>query len=179
MSFLKNLFSKKANPTAQPAPVSREEIQATTNKMWEMFVDILDYYNSISCQCAFPRFRQYVAMDCVDYRGSFYMSETEGLVYHAGKYFDIGPAIPGPEANNAIYTCRKCGSTFNFGWADFSIHVNRSFLKVNELKVQDIGAAAKQPIPFVVGLFGHKYPERSLFDKISLDEFTAYLRELK
>jgi hypothetical protein len=155
-----------------------QTIQEATDEMWAMLSDTMEYYNSVSCQCAFPRFRQYAAIDCVDYAGSFYMSETEGFIYLAQKYFDITPVSPTVDANNSIYTCKKCGSTFYFGWQDFSIHVNRSVLKPQELKVTDVGAPAKQPIPFVIGLFGHKYPDRSLFDKVTIETFKEYLQAL-
>ncbi len=161
------------------SPDAVQQIQDNANKLWKLLEETLSYYDSVACACAFPRFHQYVRIDCVDYGASFYMSETEGFIYHAQKYFDVQPLGKGGEVNNAIYTCKKCKSTYDYGWADFSIHVNRTVLKLQELKTETIGAEAKTPIPFVVGLFGHKYPERSLFDMVSLEVFSTYIRELK
>ncbi len=47
----------------------------------------------------------------------------------------------GKEAYNELWCCNKCGSLYDYGWSDFSIHVNRAFLKIKELKTTDAGAA--------------------------------------
>lgn len=156
-----------------------EEIQINTKLLWKLIEETLEYYNSISCPCAFPRYRQYVGIDCIDYHGSFYMSETEGFIHHSAKYFNIKdiPAVDN-ENTSRIWECRKCKTKFLFGWSDFSIAVNRSYLKLTDHKVEDIGSKPGLPTPFFVGLFGHKYPNKELFQQLAFDHFRDYLRSM-
>ena len=142
-------------------------------QLWGVLEDVLKEYDRHACPCAFPRFNQYTSIDCVDYRGSFYMHETEGLIHYAKPYFHIEP----PESNVATYKCKKCGSLYDYEWQDFSIHVSRSYLKLRELKTAQIGADLLEPIPFCVGPSGHKLPPKELFSYMPLDEFRLYLLE--
>jgi len=184
MSIYEKLFGKKKEKPVKPVvdPVREEhykKIQENTDRLWLLLKETLEYYDTVACPCAFPRFRQYAAIDCVDTGTSFYASETEGIIFHAKGYYNEEASASGSDVNNAIYTCKKCGSTFDYGWSDFSIHVNRTVLKARELKVVDMGAAAIIPIPMFVGLFGHNYPDRSGFNLVGYEEFAAYIRELK
>jgi hypothetical protein len=147
--------------------------QEIANQLWENIAETIRYYNEVACPCAFPRFRQYVAIDCVDYGGSFYFSETEGFITLSAEHFDTDPS------NRAHRICKKCKSVYLYDWQDFSIHVNRQCMKMVELNVQESGAPALDPIPFHFGPVGHKNPERSLFRHVELEEFSAYTRELK
>lgn len=159
---------------------TENEIQKNTELLWRMINETLQYYNSVSCQCAFPRYRQYISIDCSDYHGSFYMSETEGFIHHSSKYFQIQD-IPATnnECTSQLWECKKCKSQFLLGWSDFSIVVNRTYLKPVELKADIVGAEAIHPIPFVVGLFGHKYPNKDLFHAVDIDFLREYLRAPK
>jgi hypothetical protein len=153
-------------------------LKEETEKLWLHIKETLAYYNSIACACAFPRFRQYAAIDCVEYRGSFYMSEVEAFLQHCQPYFDIKESDKGDEAYRAVYTCKKCGSTYDYGWSDFSIYVSRTYLKIKEFKAIQVGSAAEQPIPFYIGLFGHKLPDQGLFKRVGLTDYIAYLRNV-
>ncbi len=145
--------------------------QERANALWQVLDDTLRYYDTVACPCAFPRFRQYAEIDCVDYGGSFYFSETEGFIQLSADRFDTDPGNP------SLRTCKKCGSTYSFDWQDFSIHVSRSTLRLLELKRDEIGAPALQPIPFYFGPVGHRNPDKSLFQYYALEDFTTYLRE--
>lgn len=162
MNIFKKLFGS-SNVKAQPT-ISREEnekrIRENTDQLWKFIEELLVDFNNQSCQCAFPRFRQIVSIDCVDYRKSFYCSETEGFISSARNYFTITKTETGNEAYNESWCCNKCGSLYDYGWSDFSIHVSRGFLKIKELKPTDIGAEVQVPIPLYVGIFGHTFPER-------------------
>jgi hypothetical protein len=161
-------------------PSSEDDIQKNTKFLWSLIAETMEYYNTVSCQCAFPRYRQYVGIDCYDYHGSFYMSETEGFIHHSSKYFNI-QNIPAAnsECTSQLWECKKCKTQFSFGWSDLSIYVNRCYLKPGELKLMDVGSEPVSPVPFVVGLFGHKYPDRELFRQVSLDYFKDYLISVK
>jgi hypothetical protein len=156
------------------------QIQIDTEKLWTQVERTLAFYDNHACPCAFPRFRQYASIDCVDTGNSFYVSETEAFISRSSRYFDIQTLTPeqGGECSLAIYTCKKCGSTYEFGWSDFSIHVSRSYLKLKEKKVSDIGSAPLTPIPVFVGPFGHSYPDKA-FAKTDLERLTKYLEEIE
>lgn len=143
------------------------------NALWKQLQEIVVYYNSLACPCAFPRFRQYAEIDCIDYHGSFYFSETEGLIAMTAGGYEADPA------NAMQVICKKCGSVFYKEWQDFSIHVSRTTMKVIDLKAAQVGADPITPIPFNYGPVGHKNPEKSLFQYMELDEFIKYLRALK
>ena len=154
-------------------------IEDNTEKLWKLIEEIMTYYNSISCQCAFPRYRQIVSLNCSDYQKSFYSSETQGFLQHSRLYFDIIEGDNKQEDNSQIWTCKKCRSVYDYAYSGFSIYVNRGYLKINEHKTIDIGAEPQTPMPFVVGLFGHSYPDRDLFKQVDLDAFSSYMRETK
>ena len=180
MNFFKRLF--KSIPQTESKTGNAEYLKITqekTDKVWKFLEETIDFYNAKSCPCAFPRFRQIAAIDCVDFGKSFYASETEGIISAAYKHFTVVPTTDGNEANNAIWTCNKCRSTYLFGWSDFSIHVNRTFLKINDLRTEDIGEPAISPIPLHVGLFGHTFPDHSHILPTDFETFATYIRALK
>jgi hypothetical protein len=137
MNFFRKLFnpgSSSKKDISDRQEQARQEnitrITENTDKLWKFLEKTLAFYNEKGCQCAFPRFRQIVSIDCVDTGSSFYASETEGFIGFARNYFTTVKLATGPEAQNELWTCNKCGSVYSYGWADFSIHVNRSILKI-------------------------------------------------
>ena len=85
----------------------------------------------------------------------------------------------GIEASNELWTCKKCGSIYHYGWSDFSIHVNRTILKIIDLKTEEIGAEIQLPLPLYVGLFGHNFPDKTYVNPVDFETFKSYVRELK
>jgi hypothetical protein len=183
MNFLKKIFGQKwpNRQTAETVSQTRtvKQIQADANKLWALLQETVEYYKSVGCPCAFPRFIQYTSIDCRETHDSFYMSETEGFIQTSADCFDGNEIDKGDECYKAIYTCKTCGSTYMNAWSDFSIRVNRTYLKPIELKARQIGAKAEQPIPFFVGLFGHSLPERADFKHVDFETFKEYIRTLK
>jgi hypothetical protein len=183
MSIIQKLFGCKSPddmPKQTMASAERiKTIQEATEKLWKLIEETMAYYNSTSCPCAFPRYRQIVSIDCVDYKQSFYSSETEGFLQHSQPYFDMTEGNKKNEDNSQIWTCKKCGSVYDYAYSGFSIYVNRGYLKIKEHKTADIGAEPQTPIRFVVGLFGHSYPARELFKQVDLYSFGEYMRESK
>lgn len=176
MNFLKKIFgSGKPAPAAISRTEHEERIRQKTDQLWDFIEEVLISFNQQSCQCAFPRFRQIVAIDCVDYRKNFYCSETEGFIDRARKYYTAVKLESGPEAYNEEWTCNKCGSIFTYGWADFSIHVNRAFLKQKDLRIGDIGALPEVPIPLYVGIFGHALPGYDQLTPVDFETFSKYI----
>lgn len=135
--------------------------------------EALHFYNILSCPCAFPRFRQYAAVDCVGTGDSYALRETEAIIELSRKDFDVSSP-----STNAVYTCKKCGSIYDFEWQDLSIHISRSCLKISSLLVEEVGAEPRIPIPAAAGPYGHSYPE-NLFEKVDPGTLYAYLIQLK
>jgi len=156
-----------------------QAIQKAADELWEMLKEILKVYYSDGCACRYPRFHQYVQIDCTDSGKSFYMSETEGFIALSAPYFMIRQIPSGTENYKNEYTCKTCGSVYESGWSDFSIHVSRTYLKILDKKATDIGADATTPVPFVVGLFGHALPPRENFVRVNFAEMKRYLLERK
>jgi hypothetical protein len=181
MNFLRRLL-KPSPPAFQPEIAHKSEsmikLEEETEKLWKDIKETLEFYDSVGCPCAFPRFHQYAAIDCVEFRASFYMSETEAILHHCGPYFDVKETDKGDEAYRALYTCKKCQSTYDYAWSDFSIRISRTYLKVKDLKAIQVGPAANQPTPFYIGLFGPKLPDPVHFKRVELEDFIAYLRNI-
>jgi hypothetical protein len=74
------------------------------------------------------------------------------LIGFSKPYFHIEKSELADENLNEKWICKKCGSTYEFGWQDFSIAVEREKLKLTELKVEQIGKPAIKPIPLYIGL---------------------------
>lgn len=134
-------------------------------------------YYSAQCQCAFPRYHQIIGIDCVNTGDSFSCYETEMLIGMSKPYFDIEPGPKGYEGAHQKWTCRKCGSTYTYEWADFSIHVNRQTLKADEVTIPSAGKPAVKPIPLFLGLSGHSFPPQTEMVPASYEDFESYLLE--
>lgn len=168
MGLLDRLLGKQKKETPADHPVGKEEFS-------ELIRQTVAWYQEVACACAFPRFIQYTGIDCVDWGKSFSMYETEMLIAHALPYYDKG----NEQGEGAIYSCKKCGSSFQFGWSDFSIHVSRSYFKPLLLKAVQAGAAIETPIPYYGGFAGHSLPDQHLFCRVDAAAFIAYIRALK
>lgn len=179
-----NFFQRLFNPTKQAQHIETGthseaiiKLEDETEKLWTYIKETLEFYDSIACPCAFPRFHQYASIDCLDFGASFYMSETESFLHYCISYFDVQEMDKGDEVYRAIYTCKKCGSTYEYGWSDFSIRVSRAYLKIRSLKAEQVGLTAKEPIPFYIGLFGHSLPDQDRFKRVGPTDLITYLRE--
>jgi hypothetical protein len=156
---------------------TNKEFMVRFEQVKKLFIDSLSIYNSKSCQCAFPRFQQIIGIDYSDTRNSFKCYETDLLISMTKDYFDIRESDLKDEVTNAKWICKKCGSTYEFGWSDFSIYVERQKLKLTHLKTELIGLPTTKPIPLYLGLAGHSYPSREEITSVSFDEFKRYITE--
>jgi hypothetical protein len=143
----------------------------------ELFNDSLNIYNSHKCQCAFPRFQQIISIDCSNTGNSFKCYDTDLLISMSKNYFDITESTLKDEVTNEKWICKKCGSSYEFGWSDFSIYVERQKLKLTNLKTELIGLSTKKPIPLYLGHAGHSSPSREEITNVSFDEFKKYMTE--
>ncbi len=143
----------------------------------ELFNDSLNIYNSQDCQCAFPRFQQIISIDCSNTGNSFKCYDTDLLISMSKNYFDITESSLKDEVTNEKWICKRCGSSYEFGWSDFSIYVERQKLKLVDLKTELIGLSTIKPIPLYLGLAGHSYPSKEEITSVSFDKFRQYMTE--
>ena len=92
-------------------------------------------------------------------------------------YFDISKSDLTNENTKEKWICKKCGSTYEYGWSDFSIYVERQQLKLTNLTTQLIGQPPIKPVPLYLGLAGHSYPPRSEITSVTFAEFENYMTE--
>ncbi|MBC7536807.1 MAG: hypothetical protein H7258_14040, partial [Ferruginibacter sp.] len=92
-------------------------------------------------------------------------------------YFDISNSDLTDENINEKWICKKCGSTYEYGWSDFCIKVERQKLKLTNLIPQLIGQSLIMPVPFYLGLAGHSYPPGSEMTSVTFAAFEKYLTE--
>jgi len=151
------------------------DFETAYNQVKQLFLTTLENYQSQACQCAYPRYRQLLAIDCVDTGSSFSCYETELLIELSKPYFNWS------KDNFHIsdqWTCLKCGSTYSYEWQDFSISVSRQTIKLVTLKTTEVGKPALKPIPLYLGLSGHAFPPESEIRQAFYPEFEDYIKEV-
>ena len=144
------------------------------NNVRQLFLSALENYHVHACQCAYPRYRQVLAIDCVDTGKSFSCYETELLIELSKPYFNWSSNNLNP---NDEWVCLKCGSTYSYEWADFSISVSRQTIKITHLNTKEIGKPAVKPIPLYLGLSGHAFPSEKEIRQALYPEFEDYIKE--
>ncbi|MFN8303684.1 MAG: hypothetical protein U0U46_14430 [Saprospiraceae bacterium] len=153
------------------------EFNQRHDQLKEALQKVIDGFLAEACPCAFPRFRQIAGIDCTDTGDSYCCHDTELLIYMVKPLFDVEPLGPAGEAANEKWVCKTCGSTYHWGWSDFSIHVNRQTLKISDLRAVQIGKEALKPVPLFLGLSGHSYPSRTEMQPATLEEMITYLKK--
>ncbi len=154
-----------------------KEFKAKVEQVKNLFSTILRIYNEESCQCAYPRFQQIIGIDCSDTGNSFKSYDTDLLISMSKEYFEITDSELTDEITNKKWVCKKCGSTYEYGWSDFSIYVERQKLKLTRLMLQPKGKPPIIPIPLYLGLVGHSYPSRSKITNVDFIAFENYMTE--
>ena len=178
------LFDKLFKRTETKNYLNNEEIQKVNNSLLVkhkeetmLYETVFEMYYTYSCQCAFPRYQQIVGIDCANSGNSFKCFDTELLIGFSKPFFHIVKSKLTDENINEKWICKKCGSTYEFGWQDFSIAVEREKLSLTELKVEQVGKPIMKPIPLYIGLMGHSYPPKSEMMSVDLAEFERYITE--
>jgi len=157
--------------------MSNEIFEIKQKKVSDLLNSALEKYNFKYCQCAFPRFQQIIGIDCSKTGDSFKCWETEILISLSKKYFEIIDSELKDENVNQTWICKKCKSEYEFGWSDFSIHVDRQKLKLTNLKALEIGKEIQKTTPLHLGLFGHSYPDKTEMDFVEYEELKKYILE--
>jgi hypothetical protein len=142
-----------------------------------LFTSSLNIYNLEFCQCAYPRFQQIISIDCSNTGNSFKCYDTDLLIDLSKEYFDIEKSELSDECTNEKWICKKCGSTYEYGWSDFSIYVERQKLKLKNLAVSFKGKPTIKPIPLLLGLMGHSYPSKTEMTSVTFADFEKYMTE--
>lgn len=173
----KNHVIKRMTPTEEEIKERNRIFNEKYKQVFDLLNIALEKYTTENCQCAFPRFQQLIGIDCCNYGESFKCWETEILISSSKKHFEIKQSDLTDENINEKWICKKCSSTYEYGWSDFSIYIERQKLKLTELKVKSIGKNIEKPIPLFLGLIGHSYPKRSEMDAVELAVLEKYLLE--
>lgn len=142
-----------------------------------IFTEAMARYRRAGCPCAFPRFVQIAGIDCTKMGASAKCWDTEVLIGLAKEGFETGPSDRRDEASNERWVCKTCGSVYEYGWSDFSIHVERQKLECTHLRATPVGKAAERPVPLFLGVFGHNVPPESELIPADLETFRRYLLE--
>jgi RNA polymerase subunit RPABC4/transcription elongation factor Spt4 len=150
------------------------DFETAYHNVRDLFTKVLEGYHEHACQCAYPRYRQLMAIDCVDWGKSFSCYETELLIELSKPYFNWSANNLNPDNT---WICKTCGSTYSYEWQDFSISVNRQTVKIVELKTKELGKQAMKPIPLFLGLSGHSFPPATEIRQAFYPEFEDYLKE--
>jgi hypothetical protein len=150
------------------------DFETAYKNVQQLFTTTLENYNAHACQCAYPRYRQILAIDCVDTGDSFSCYETEMLIELSKPYFHWSD---NNQTINNQWKCKKCGSTYSYEWQDFSISVNRQTIKLESLNTNVIGKLALKPIPLYLGLSGHAFPPATEIKQAYYPEFEDYILE--
>lgn len=185
MGLFSKLFKKaEAKPTIakkgdadSETDLKNQEFMIKYEQVKNLFAHILSIYNSEYCQCAFPRFQQIVGIDCSDTGNTFKCYDTDLLISMSKSYFEITNSDRTDEVTNEKWTCKKCGSTYEFGWSDFSIYIERQKLELTNLKTPLVGKTAHKPVPLYLGLIGYSYPPKTEIARVDFLEFEKYMNE--
>jgi len=180
MALFDKLFKKtESNKYLSDSEIEQrnKEFMIKFEQVKNLFATSLNNYNIENCQCAYPRFQQIIGIDCINTGNSFKCHDTDLLISMSKVYFDISNSDLTDEVTNEKWICKKCGSTYEYGWSDFSIYVERQKLKLTNLATQLIGQAPIMPIPLYLGLAGHSYPPLSEITSVPFAEFESYMTE--
>ncbi len=186
MGFFDKLFGYRPSSTNTPAKTylteteikkRNEDFNIKFEQTKELFIHSLEYYNSIHCQCSFPRFQQLIGIDCTNSGNSFKCYDTDLLIDLSAGYFNIEKSELNDENTNEKWVCKKCSSIYEYGWSDFSIYVERQKLRLIKLNVSYNGKPVDKPVPIYIGLMGHSYPSKQDVKNVSFDEFSKYMNE--
>ncbi|HEX8313769.1 MAG TPA: hypothetical protein VF609_02170 [Flavisolibacter sp.] len=185
MGLFDKIFKKTSSEKTEPKRyLSDSEIEQRNKEFkvkFEKAKDLLTFslenHNYHFCQCCYPRFQQIIGIDCTKTGDSYKCYDTDLLIDLSAKYFEVEKSELSDECKNEKWICKKCRSTYEYGWSDFSIYVERQKLKLTELKVEAKGKPAVKPIPLYLGLMGHSYPPRSEMSSVDFEEFQNYMTE--
>jgi len=146
-------------------------------KGFELLKETLKFYNNNGCQCRYPRFRQIVGIDCILIDKTFQSFETECFIDLSRLEFEKQKVSNTDEDEAEIWSCKKCGSTFEYGFSEFSIAISRQYLRLIDLKLEDLGQNETAQIPLFVGLLGYDYPSQNEIKIVNYNIFKNYVLE--
>jgi hypothetical protein len=178
MALFDKLFKRdEAKKNLSDDEEKNKEFIAKFEQVKNLFISCLDMYNSEFCQCAYPRFQQIISIDCSNTGNSFKCYETDLLIDLSKEYYTVEKSELSDECTNEKWTCKKCSSTYEYGWSDFSMYVERQKLKLKNLTIYPTGKPAITPLPLYLGLMGHSYPSKAEMTNVSFAEFEKYVTE--
>ena len=150
--------------------------------------DVLPSLLRHGCPCRFPRFVYLVGFNFQDYNaGPVCCQATEELVYgsyHGSSAFlDQRSEWLDADSTQRDYQCKVCGAGWEMVFTDYSINLDRSYLKLKSRVLADIGADAVLPFPVSGGISGFSQEDIDTctknFKQALVDECFNYLIQTK
>jgi hypothetical protein len=150
--------------------------------------EVIDYYLGISCPCAFPRYRFLVSFEGDTYSQALLHTFDTNVFVSTSVDKEKGFLI---SQGNDQYSCRVCGSTYQYSYDQYSITFEKVTLSQKKIVQKEIGAAATLPFPlfggvyFVNGAWDQERHDQELmrlskdFPHASEDEFRKWMQEIK
>lgn len=161
-----------------------DEVLGTLGKVAD---EVIDYYLSKSCPCAFPRYRFLVGFNGDNYSKALLHTYDTNAFVSKSIDFEKGFLIA---QENAEFVCRVCGSKYQYKYDQYSITFEKISLSIKTLNQKELGAMAGLPFPlfggvyFVNGAWDEEQQIQELkrlseeFPQVNPDEFKKRMQEL-
>lgn len=137
------------------------------------------YYSKGMCPCRFPRLRQFLAIDCRLFGGTFHCHESNALFNALLKRHLEEHQKEGTEPQ---FQCRVCGTQMSIDCSEYGFVVERKVLLMKNRALEDLGAAPLNSIPVFIGFIGYNLPKTAnsiSTKKVDIPEVIDYLTALR
>lgn len=152
--------------------------------------ELITFYLSVSCPCAFPRFRFLIGFDGNEYTKSLLHTFETNVCTDASLKYDPAFLIK-DEKDHAMFSCRICGTRYEYIYEQYGIAFELARLVPKDIKASQQGADVEFPFPLFASFYvadgarseddvqkdmsilGEKFP------RVTLDEFMDYMLALR
>lgn len=181
--FRHMMYSKNMSPIrASSQETSRDEMLM---KLQTATDELITFYLSVSCPCAFPRFSFLTSFRGDEYTKSLlHTFETNVLI---GASLRNTKFLTKDQQKNDLYLCQICATRYQYVYEQFSISFELVRLVAESNKAIRKGADIEFPFPLFGGIYlsdGVRKEEdiqkdlkilKEKFPRVSLDEFINYM----
>ncbi len=145
-----------------------DEMLGTLEKLAD---EVIGFYLSKSCPCAFPRYRFLVGFNGDTYSKALLHTFDTNVFVSKSIDYENGFLIA---QENEEFVCRVCGSKYRYKYDQYSITFEKISLSIKTLNQKELGATAGLPFP----LFGGVYFTNGAWDEEQNNqEFAKLLKE--
>jgi hypothetical protein len=132
--------------------------------------EVIDYYFEIACPCIFPRFLQFISVDCLALGGTFHCHESNILI----RYMLLKGLEINTNTDNVFARCKVCKSKYHLETDEFGFMIQRMVLTIIDNNVETYGEIESQPMPVFIGPIG-KVPENIFLMDSKMEDVIEYL----